>query len=169
MLKQFYKIYKMEFEYIVKDILSNEEFLKTKEKVHHGITRYDHLVRVAYYSFLISKFLKLNYIETTRAALLHDFFLDETEDESKHEALRNHPKYALEKAKKYYDLTPLQEDIIVNHMFPVTYTPPKYLESWIVDLVDDVAGIYEQYKSSSKAFKVAVTYMLVFFVNYIEK
>ena len=163
------KIYKIEFEYIVKDILSNEEFLKTKEKVHHGITRYDHLVRVAYYSFLVSKFLKLNYVETTRAALLHDFFLDETKDEKKHEALRNHPKYALENAKKYYDLTPLQEDIITSHMFPVTCTPPKYFESWIVDLVDDVAGIYEQYKSSSKAFKAAVTYMLVFIINYIEK
>lgn len=163
------KIYKIEFEYIVKDILSNEEFLKTKEKVHHGITRYDHLVRVAYYSFLVSKFLKLNYVETTRAALLHDFFLDETKDEKKHEALRNHPKYALENAKKYYDLTPLQEDIIISHMFPVTCTPPKYFESWIVDLVDDVAGIYEQYKSSSKAFKAAVTYMLVFIINYIEK
>ena len=54
-------------------------------------------------------------------------------------------------------------------MFPVTCTPPKYFESWIVDLVDDVAGIYEQYKSSSKAFKVAANYILVFMINYIQK
>ena len=163
------EFYKMQFEYIVKDILSNKEFQKTKGKVHHGITRYDHLVRVAFYTFIVTKFLRLNYVEATRAALLHDFFLDETKNEKKREALKNHPKYALSNAKKYYDLTPLQEDIITSHMFPVTYTPPKYLESWIVDLVDDVAGIYEQYKSSSKAFKAAVTYMLIFIVNYIEK
>ena len=166
MLKE---IFKMEFEYIVKDILSNKEFQKTKEKVHHGITRYDHLVRVAFHTFIITKLMKLNYVEATRAALLHDFFIDETENETKYNALQNHPKYALENAKKYYDLTPLQEDIITSHMFPVTITPPKYLESWIVDLVDDVAGIYEQYKSSSKAFKAAVTYMLIFTINYIEK
>ena len=70
----FKEIYDKEFKYIIKDILSNDEFLKTKQKVHHGITRYDHLMRVSYYSFLVSKFLRLNYKETTRAALLHDFF-----------------------------------------------------------------------------------------------
>lgn len=166
MLKE---IYQNEFEYIIKDILSNKEFCKTKEKVHHGINRYDHLVRVAFYTFIVTKFLRLNYIEATRAAMLHDFFIDETLTETKYKALQNHPKYALENAKKYYELTPLQEDIITSHMFPVTYTPPKYLESWIVDIVDDIAGIYEQYKSSSKAFKTAVTYMMIFVVNYIQK
>ena len=135
MLREFYQ---EEFEYIIKDILNNDEFLKTQDKVHHGITRYEHLMRVSYYSFLITKFLRLNYIETTKAALLHDFFLEETKGESKIKALYKHPIYAFENAKKYYNLTPLQEDIIKTHMFPVTFKPPKYLESWIVDLVDDV-------------------------------
>ena len=72
--------YIVEFETIIKPILSNDEFLKTKEKRHHGITRFDHLMRVSYYSFLITKILRLNYEETTRAALLHDFFLNETSE-----------------------------------------------------------------------------------------
>lgn len=165
----FKEIYDKEFKYIIKDILSNDEFLKTKQKVHHGITRYDHLMRVSYYSFLVSKLLRLNYKETTRAALLHDFFLDETKDDNKLQALQRHPMYALENAKKYYNLTPLQEDIIKTHMFPVTFIPPKYIESWIVDLIDDFAGIYEQYKSSCKELKAAVTFLLIFVINFVQK
>lgn len=166
MLKE---LFKNEFNYIIKDILQNDEFIKTKEKTHHGITRYDHLERVAFYTFIITKFLRLNYIEATRAALLHDFFLDETKDLSIIKALRNHPKYALNNAKKYFYLTPLQEDIILTHMFPVTLTPPKYTESIIVDLIDDVAGIYEKYKSSCKELKAATTFMFIFIVNFINK
>lgn len=166
MLKE---LFKNEFNYIIKDILQNDEFVKTKEKTHHGITRYDHLERVAFYTFIITKFLRLNYIEATRAALLHDFFLDETKDLSIIKALRNHPKYALNNAKKYFYLTPLQEDIILTHMFPVTLTPPKYAESIIVDLIDDVAGIYEKYKSSCKELKAATTFMFIFIVNFINK
>ena len=54
-------------------------------------------------------------------------------------------------------------------MFPVSFEPPKYLESWIVDLVDDFAGVYEQYKSSCKELKAAVTFLLIFVVNFIQK
>ena len=161
--------YTVEFEMIIKPILSNNEFLKTKEKRHHGITRFDHLMRVSYYSFLITKILHLNYKETTRAALLHDFFLDETDKDTKIGKLRNHPYYALEYSLKYYDLTDREQDIIKTHMFPVTFTPPKYLESWIVDLVDDFAGIYEKYKSSCAEFKTAVTFMTIFLINFIQK
>lgn len=162
-------LFENEFNYIVKDILKNDEFIKTKEKIHHGITRYEHLERVAFYTFIVTKFLRLNYYEATRAALLHDFFLDETKDLSPIKALCSHPKYALENAKKYFYLTQLQEDIILTHMFPVTLTPPKYMESIIVDLVDDVAGIYEKYKSSSKELKAAVTYLFIFTINFINK
>lgn len=158
-----------EFQEIIQPILDNEEFRKTKEKSHHGINRFEHLLRVSYYSYIITKSLRLNYKETTRAALLHDFFLDETEEDSAIKALQNHPNYALENAKKYYDLTDREEDIIKTHMFPVTFTPPKYLESWIVDLVDDVAGIYEKYRSSCNQFKAAITFLVIFCINIIQK
>lgn len=158
-----------EFEKLIHPILNNQEFLKTRDKKHHGITRYDHLLRVSYYSYIITKVLHLNYKETTRAALLHDFFIDETENDSSFKALQKHPKYALENAKKYYSLTDREEDIIKTHMFPVTLTPPKYLESWIVDLVDDVAGIYEKYRSSCNELKAATTFLLIFFINFIQK
>lgn len=161
--------YKEEFENIIDPILKNKEFLKTKDKQHHGITRYNHLMRVSYYSFLITKILHLSYHETARAALLHDFFLDEAEGDSKIGKLRNHPYYALQNSLKYYDLSEKEQDIIKTHMFPVTFEPPKYLESWIVDLVDDIAGIYEKYRSSCNELKTAVTFMAIFFMNFIQK
>ena len=44
-------------------------------------------------------------------------------------------------------------------MFPVTIRPPKYLESIIVDLVDDVASIYE--RVSGITHEVGYTTMVV--------
>lgn len=161
--------YKNEFSNIIQPILNNDEFMKTKDKSHHGITRYEHLMRVSYYSYVISRFMHLNYKETARAGLLHDFFIDETENHSTIKALRKHPEYAVENAKKYYSLSDREEDIIRTHMFPVTFKPPRYLESWIVDLVDDFAGIYEKYKSSCHEFKTATTFLLVLFINIIQK
>jgi uncharacterized protein len=114
------------------DILNNKEFNKMRDIAHHGINRYDHLVRVSYYSYKVAKFLRLNYKETARAGLLHDFFDEEiSKDDNKVNQLRRHPKYAVDNAKKYFSLTDREEDIIKTHMFPVTFTPPKYLESWI--------------------------------------
>ena len=63
-----------EFYSIINDIITNDEFIKTKYIRHHGITRYNHSLGVAYHTFLVTKKLKLNYKEATRAALLHDFF-----------------------------------------------------------------------------------------------
>ena len=161
--------YRKEFIDIVNPILENGEFLKTKQKNHHGINRFDHLMRVSYFSYIITRVLKLNYKETARAGLLHDFFTDETKGSSQIKSLRKHPTYALENAKKHFKLTDREEDIIKTHMFPVTFTPPKYMESWIVDIVDDAASVYERYKSSCIQFKAAINFLFIFFINFIQK
>ena len=157
-----------EFKRLIKPIVDNKEFQKTKKIAHHGITRYDHSMRVAYFSYLVTKFLRLDYKETTEAALLHDFFTDEVKNKNGIARLRQHPSCAVENAKKYFELSAKQEDIIKTHMFPVTFTPPKYLESWIVDLVDDVASIYERGKTMKNEIKTAVSFVFVFLINYIK-
>ncbi len=157
-----------EFKRLIKPIVDNKEFQKTKKIAHHGITRYDHSMRVAYFSYLVTKFLRLDYKETTEAALLHDFFIDEVKHENAVLKLRRHPKHAVENAKKYFDISDKQEDIIKTHMFPVTFTPPKYVESWIVDIVDDIAAIYEKSYSVKKEIKSAATFMLILIVNFIK-
>ncbi len=157
-----------EFFEIVEPIINNAEFKKIKNIHHHGITRYDHCMRVAYFSYKISKFLHLEYKEVTEAALLHDFFIDEVSDKNKYEQLIKHPDYALENAKKYFKLTAKQEDIIKNHMFPVTTSIPKYKESWLVDVIDDVAAIYEKTSTTKNEITTATTFLFLLFVNFIK-
>lgn len=157
-----------EFYSIIEPVIGNKEFQKTKNIAHHGITRYEHLMRVSYYSYKITKALRLNYQETTRASLLHDFFLEETREDSKIEALRRHPHYALENASKYFELSEREKDIIKTHMFPVTFTPPQYLESWIVDFIDDIAGVYEKAFSVRNELRAATTFLMIFFINVIR-
>jgi uncharacterized protein len=154
-----------EFKTICKDILELNEFNKLKDVSHHGISRYNHSMRVSYYTYLITKKLHLNYKKATRAALLHDFFTDEVKDYGGVRRLRRHPLCALENAKKYFDISLLEEDIITKHMFPVTFTPPKYLESWIVDIVDDVVSIYERAFWLKKEIKAVATFLLVLLIK----
>ena len=161
-----YKI--SEFHRIVKPLLDSCPFEETKKNKHHGITRYEHSMRVAYFSYIVTKLLRLDYKETTEAALLHDFFTDEVKEKNGIARLRQHPSCAVENAKKYFELSAKQADIIKTHMFPVTFTPPKYLESWIVDLVDDVASIYERGKTMKNEIKTAVSFVFVFLINYIK-
>lgn len=157
--EQFYQ--NEEFYSIIKDILVNEEFNRLKTIRHHGITRFNHSLRVSYYTFLTTKKLKLNYIEATRAALLHDFFTDELKNEKMKVSLKMHPQVALENSRRYFDISELQADIIVKHMYPVTKELPKYKESAIVDIIDDVASVYERTYSLSNEFQAAVNFIFI--------
>lgn len=162
------KYIKNEYYKIIQDIISIDEFKKLKNITHHGITRYDHSLRVSYYTYLITKNLHLDYKKATRAALLHDFYFDEVEEFNEIFKLRRHPNFALENAKKYFTLSNMEEDIIKSHMFPVTFTPPKYLESWIVDIIDDFSAVYERSSVTKKELKAAMTFIFLIFVHYIK-
>ena len=157
-----------EFESIVSPILEIEEFNQLKFIRHHGITRYDHCMRVAYISYKITKAMRLDYKQVTEAALLHDFFLDEVDHENRVERLRHHPEVAVKNASKYFDLTDMQIDIIRTHMFPVTFTPPKYLESWIVDFADDVSALYEKGYAFHQEFRTAMFLFMCVVVNCVK-
>jgi uncharacterized protein len=139
------KIEKDEFESFISDIVLNKDFNKLSFENHHGITRYEHSMRVAKYTYNVCKKTKNKRIkEVTRAALLHDFFINnDLKDESSSKKLKLHPEVALANAKKYYEIDKIQEDIIVKHMFPITLSFPKYKESWLVSFVDKFVGLYE--------------------------
>lgn len=157
-----------EFNDIIEPIINLEDYQKLKNIAHHGLTRYDHCIRVAYGAYKVSKALKLDYVKVTEAAMLHDFFIDEVKDMGGLKRLQEHPKYALENSKKYFNLTPMQEDIIATHMFPVTITPPKYLESWLVDLIDDGVAIYEKSISTRRDLKPVKAMMFLLVINFIK-
>lgn len=135
----------IEYTNLVNPILENEEFKKIKKIEHHGITRYEHSIRVSYYSYKVSKFLRLDYENTARGALLHDFFIS-PEERTKTERLTStftHPKKAVMKSAEVFELTELERNIIHAHMFPIYCALPKYAESWVVSFTDKVVALYE--------------------------
>ena len=166
-----YKIYKdKEYINIVSDILENESFNKIKRIKHHGLNRYDHSLRVSYHSYKIAKLLHLDYKGVARGGLLHDFFLENYKDieiKSKIKNLINHPKIAVENAKKHFYISEKEEDIIRTHMFPIALRVPRYLESWCVVLIDDFSAIYETISIRTKQFKYAFNFLILLILNYL--
>ncbi len=154
---------------IVKDILENEEYLKLKNIVHHGLNRYEHNKRVSYYSYIITKILHLDYETTARAGALHDFFFEENQGSKiRHKIynLEKHPRYSLNNSKELFNLNRKEENIILSHMFPVVPKfLPKYMESWIVDIVDDWVGIGEKiYSIRKQLVSMASIFLFLFLI-----
>lgn len=136
----------LEYNKIVKDILDNSEYQKLGNISHHGGTRLAHSMRVSYYSYRITRFLHLNYVDTARAGLLHDFFLTQPSEHTsgRTKMFVSHPRIAYMNAKGLFEINDIEEDIIKTHMFPATvFAAPKYLESWIVSCVDKYCAICE--------------------------
>ena len=135
-----------EFLDIVNDIIINEEVQKLKlYKHHYAYTRFEHSLSVAYYSYIICRVLHLDYESIARAGLLHDLFFYDCEDKTirpkKH--ISNHPKVALQNAERLFSLNSIEKDIILKHMWPLTFVPPKYLESFIITFVDNYCALKE--------------------------
>ena len=84
------------------------------------------------------KKLKLDYKSAARGAMLHDLFLYDWRQKNGRKGLHafTHPKYSYENASKIFALNQKEKDIIIKHMWPVTPVPPRYMESFILTLVD---------------------------------
>lgn len=159
-----------EYRNIVHSILCSDEFNKIKTIEHHGVSRFDHSLRVSYYSYIISKFLKLNYVASARAGLLHDFFLSDEERTFKDRVVSTftHPKKAVVNAEKYFTLDEKEKNIIHAHMFPIYCSLPKYAESWVVSFVDKVVGTYEFTKKFSYKLSYITNIYLIYLFNTIK-
>jgi len=108
---------------------------------HRNKNRLDHSIEVAWRSFLVGKRLPLNCTAIVRGALLHDlFFYDWLHEGPRLHGFRHH-KISLKNAREVTTLSKKEEDIIKKHMWPLTIIPPRYLESWVVCLVDTYCTI----------------------------
>ena len=140
--------YKKEFYLIVKDLLKNPEVLQMKNYKHHfDSSCFEHCVEVAYWSYLICKKLNLDYVSIARAGILHDLFLYDWHNSKKRLNLPKnhafiHSRIALENASKICTLNDKEKDIILKHMWPVTFFHfPKYYESFIITLTDKLSAL----------------------------
>ena len=153
---------KNSFNCCIQDIVQNEKFNKLKKELHHGISRYDHSYRVARWTHAIGKIFRMKNNEaTTRAALLHDFYINDDLTGNGPQRLRRHPEVALENSLKYYELDNMQQDIIKTHMFPCNIEMPKYKESWLVSCVDKIVGTYEMLRFKS-ALYLGIAFLFIF-------
>ncbi len=145
------------FKSYLEEMLNKKKFLKMNRYIQHGNTTcLLHSIAVSYYSYRLCKLLHLNFHEREliRGALLHDYFLYDWH--AKYKPTKNvglhgriHPTIALFNARKDFSINRIESDIIERHMFPLTFTPPKYRESVIVCLVDKFCSIYEVFSKNA--------------------
>lgn len=158
---------------IVEYILDDKEFDKMNNIRHHCSNRYDHSLKVSYYSYKIAKLFKLNYEEVARAGLLHDFYFESTLDYKKPTDkvmlfTTGHPMQALKNAEDRFDLSEKEKDIIKTHMFPLDFRLPKYMESWIVNIVDTFLSTCEFTQKFSYKFSYVINLYLLVILNSIK-
>lgn len=155
---------------IVKDILDNQEFNKIKNIEHHGISRYEHSLKVSYKAYRFALKHNLNYIEVARGGLLHDFFLSDDNRTAKDRFVSTfvHPKKALKKSSEEFKLTDLESNIIKSHMFPINICLPKHKESWLVSLMDKQIGTNEFSKKLGYRFSYVTNFVMLLIFNFIK-
>ncbi len=173
---QLININNTEFYSIIKDLISNETVQQMKNFRHHyNCNCYDHCIEVAYFSYIICKKFNLDYVSAARAGILHDLFLYDWRHSSKNLNRPHafiHPKIALYNAQKLFMLNSKEQDIILKHMWPVTFFHfPKYKESFIITITDKISAIksfYEYYITQFNKNKF-YKYAYIFFASSIIK
>ncbi|HOA33780.1 MAG: HD domain-containing protein [Clostridiales bacterium] len=126
------------FQYI-DDLYFREELQGMSVYPQHGdINRVQHILSVAYLSYVLAKKYNARVKEVCRGAILHDLFYYDWHVGEKGHRLHGyrHPGFALKNARALTVLNKIEEDIIKRHMWPLTPTPPRYKESYIVTLAD---------------------------------
>ncbi len=110
---------------------------------HHDRTALTHSLAVSTTAWALARRLRLDAVSVARGALLHDFFLYDWRvvENSHHPTM--HARVALANARARFSLNPMEEDIIVTHMWPIGKPFYSYRESALVSLVDKYVSTKE--------------------------
>lgn len=111
-----------------------------------GFSCFHHSVLVSYWSWRVSALLGLDARAAARGGLLHDLYLyDWTSQRAPNGKWHGteHPKEALRNASALFQLSAIERDVIVKHMWPLTLAPYRYWESCIVSCVDKACAVAE--------------------------
>lgn len=144
--------------------MHDKEFQKRKKFEHHyNESVYEHSLRVSFDSYCIAKKYKLDYKSVAIAGLLHDFYYKPWQENIEKVPLLKkhgfvHAEQAMNNAKKHFPkiMNDKIENSILRHMFPLNKMPPKYLEGWLIILVD---------KADSMDFLIHPSAFLLCFIN----
>lgn len=135
---------------LTQDILEKPVVSRMKGYIQHGDTTcMEHCVNVSYLSYLFCRNHDLNARCAARAGLLHDLFLYDWHFHHRRKGERlhgfQHPLTALQNAEKAFSLCEMERDIILRHMWPLTLTPPKYKEAYVVVWFDKYCSLMETF------------------------
>lgn len=163
-----------EFESIINELITNDTVQEMKNyRQHFDISCYEHCYMVAYYCYSICKKIRLDYKSATRAAMLHDLFLYDWRDKNSHRPFHafHHGKTACQNASKLFNLNQKEKDMIIRHMWPVTFRFPNSMEGFILTFVDKYCAIQESWNTiklhiySKRYFRYSYLFLGLLFFN----
>ncbi len=135
-----------EYRALVDDLLAAPELAQLAGFRHHKLDRRQHVLNVSWYAFLLARRCHLDSAACARCGLLHDLFFYNfsEEDCGKSEHIRNHPQQALANARALTELSPREEDIILNHMWPMSVEHCRHCkETYLVACIDKLCCLLE--------------------------
>ena len=132
------------------DILASPGMALEKHCFQHGaVTVFAHSFAVACVALFLARRLhwRVDQRSLVRGALLHDYFLYDWHRKDPSHRLHGlfHARKALENARRDFALNPIEQDLILRHMFPLNLTPPKYRESALVCAADKLCALCETF------------------------
>ena len=111
---------------------------------HGSVSVFQHSLAVAALCLKLARGLRIRVDENAlvRGALLHDYFLYDwhVPDPSHRWHGFRHPATALRNARRDFNLSPIEEDMIASHMFPMVPRLPRFRESVILCLADKLCA-----------------------------
>jgi uncharacterized protein len=140
-----------DYDSCVSDLLNSPNIKSMSGFIQHGkVSCLKHSSDVSKRSYKVCRALKLDYRSAARGGLLHDYFLYDWHDSPYRLHAFRHPKISLNNAHRDFKLNEVENDIIKNHMWPLTLIPPRHAESFVVCMVDKYCTIGEVIKSKLK-------------------
>jgi len=139
---------KEEFVKMIGYVANHEKVKEMKNYNHHSYTNcFEHSMHVSYYNYIICKKLGWDAKAGAKAGLLHDMFLYDWHGYKPQNGERlhgfEHPLKSLKNARACFNITEKEGDIISKHMFPLTITPPKYKETYVIIMTDKFCSACE--------------------------
>lgn len=133
------------------DVIGHEHMRIERRCFQHGnVSTFAHSIRVACLAVWIADrahlWRRVDLKSLIRAALLHDYFLYDWHDwDGGAHRLHGftHGGAALRNALRDFRLNAIERDSIANHMFPMTPTPPRYVEGYLVTIADKISATLE--------------------------
>ena len=127
------------------NILTNSEFLRLSQYVHHHWTnRFMHSLNVSYLSWLIAGKLGCDARAAARAGLLHDFcpYDFKAVTPTGESQAYYHPKAAAKNSEALFGISDREREAILSHMFPLGPVPTSR-EAWLLTFTDKVCASVE--------------------------